>query len=224
MLTEDRFVIVRHISNHVFFARDTRNDEVVVVKKIRVDVDVEDGLSQKTIREVSALKDLTHPNVVSLREVAVLPDSKLIMVFEKMDQNLDDFIKSTKTLELHVVRDFMFQLLTAIDFCHSSGVIHRNLKPANVLLSSDHKRLKICGFSLSRQYTFPMPAYSRDVVSLPYRCPELLIQLSKKYTTAIDVRLGLLVHFCLSDVSRKQLSKHFLLFRYGLWAAFLRKW
>ena len=79
----------------------------------------------------------------------------------------------------------MIQLLRGVAHLHDNWIIHRDLKTSNLLLS--HKGvLKIADFGLAREYGSPLKEYTAVVVTLWYRCPELLLA-TKKYSTGVDI-------------------------------------
>lgn len=79
----------------------------------------------------------------------------------------------------------MHQLLEALAYCHAQRVIHRDLKPQNMLVDS-YGHIKIADFGLGRTFYLPVKAYTIEVVTLWYRAPELLMD-SKYYTTSVDM-------------------------------------
>lgn len=79
---------------------------------------------------------------------------------------------------------YMFQLINGIDACHRHRIIHRDIKPQNILLCNDGW-LKVADFGLARTFSVPLRRYTHEVVTLWYRAPEILLGLDK-YTAAVD--------------------------------------
>ena len=81
----------------------------------------------------------------------------------------------------------MRQILQGVAYCHSQRVIHRDLKPANILLSgANNELIKLADFGLARAFSIPIKPYSKEVVTLYYRSPELLLQMNE-YATPVDI-------------------------------------
>jgi len=83
------------------------------------------------------------------------------------------------------IRASVRMLFDGLDHCHSRGVMHRNLKPEHILVNAETMDLKLCDFGLARNYWFE-GNYTHEVVSLPYRPPEILLGI-KKYTAQVDI-------------------------------------
>ena len=103
--------------------QQSQQNRLVALKKIRLDTESE-GVPSTAIREISLLKELEHPNIVSLLDV-IHCDKKLHLVFEYLDRDLKKFMDDyQKPLPLNLVKSYMHQLLCGIEFCHShqSGI------------------------------------------------------------------------------------------------------
>jgi len=70
-------------------------------------------------------------------------------------------------------------------YCHTNTVIHRDLKPNNILFSEDLNEVRIADFGLARTYSLPLKAYTHEVVTLWYRAPEVLLG-AKEYSLGVD--------------------------------------
>ena len=144
----------------------------------------DEGVPSTAIREVSLLKMLDHPNVVKLFDVYCSP-KKLFLIFEFVDSDLKKFMKArNQPLTPEMVRSFAYQLVAGVDYCHANRIIHRDLKPQNLLIDS-HGNLKIADFGLARAFCIPIPKYTHEVVTVWYRCPEILLGCSR-YAIAVD--------------------------------------
>ncbi|KAJ7322321.1 hypothetical protein JRQ81_018608 [Phrynocephalus forsythii] len=163
----------------VFKARDLKNGgRFVALKRVRVQTS-EEGMPLSTIREVAVLKHLEtfeHPNVVRLFDVCTVSrterETKLTLVFEHVDQDLTTYLNKVPEpgVPSETIKDMMFQLLRGLDFLHSHRVVHRDLKPQNILVTSSGQ-IKLADFGLARIYSFQM-ALTSVVVTLWYRAPK----------------------------------------------------
>lgn len=169
----------------VYKARMKDSGCMVALKKIRLDIECE-GVPSTAIREISLLKELEHPNIVSLQEVLHV-DRKLYLVFEYLDQDLKKYMDANGTAGLSpvVTKSLLYQLLSGVAFCHSHRVLHRDLKPQNLLVNI-HGVIKLADFGLARAFGIPVRTYTHEVVTLWYRAPELLLGV-KYYSTPVDI-------------------------------------
>ncbi|XP_009982765.1 PREDICTED: cyclin-dependent kinase 3 [Tauraco erythrolophus] len=169
----------------VYKARNRRTGQVVALKKIRLDSETE-GVPSTAIREISLLRELKHPNIVRLLDV-IHSRKKLYLVFEYLNQDLKKYMDSTQTRELpfSLAKSYLFQLLQGVSFCHSHRVIHRDLKPQNLLIN-EAGAIKLADFGLARAFGVPLRTYTHEVVTLWYRAPEILLG-CKYYSTSVDI-------------------------------------
>lgn len=84
-----------------------------------------------------------------------------------------------------VVKSFLYQLLTGVAYCHHHRVLHRDLKPQNLLINREGE-LKLADFGLARAFGIPVRSYTHEVVTLWYRAPDVLLG-SRKYSTPVDI-------------------------------------
>ncbi|NXN91934.1 CDK3 kinase, partial [Rhinopomastus cyanomelas] len=169
----------------VYKARNKRTGQLVALKKIRLDLETE-GVPSTAIREVSLLKELKHPNIVRLLDV-IHSQKKLYLVFEYLKQDLKKYLdlSQTRELSLSLVKNYLFQILQGVSFCHSHRVIHRDLKPQNLLIN-EAGAIKLADFGLARTFGVPLRTYTHEVVTLWYRAPEILLG-CKYYSTPVDI-------------------------------------
>eukprot|EP00730_Choanoeca_flexa_P013572 TRINITY_DN5465_c0_g1_i1.p1 TRINITY_DN5465_c0_g1~~TRINITY_DN5465_c0_g1_i1.p1 ORF type:complete len:311 (+),score=56.94 TRINITY_DN5465_c0_g1_i1:98-1030(+) len=168
----------------VYKARDKTDSQIVALKRIGLDSQAE-GVPSNAVREISLLKALHHPNIVRLYDV-LHSEHKLTMVFEYCDQDLKKYLDSCRAPpEPATVQSFMYQLLQGLGYCHEMRVLHRDLKPQNLLINKKGQ-LKLADFGLARPYGIPIKSYSHEVVTLWYRPPDVLLG-STDYNTSIDM-------------------------------------
>jgi len=108
-------------------------------------------------------------------------------VFEFLQQDLKSFLDACgeKGMEMYTVKSFLYQLFRGIAFCHKNHVLHRDLKPQNLLISVGGE-LKIADFGLARNWSVPVKKYTHEVVTLWYRPPDVLMG-NTHYDTAVDI-------------------------------------
>ncbi|CAF1718204.1 BnaC09g09670D [Brassica napus] len=163
-------------------------NEKVAIKKIhnvfenRVD-------ALRTLRELKLLRHVRHDNVIALKDV-MLPTNKssfkdVYLVYELMDTDLHQIIKSSQSLSDDHCKYFLFQLLRGLKYLHSANILHRDLKPGNLLVNANCD-LKICDFGLARTSQGNEQFMTEYVVTRWYRAPELLL-CCDNYGTSIDV-------------------------------------
>ncbi|BFZ06355.1 hypothetical protein BsWGS_09395 [Bradybaena similaris] len=170
----------------VYKAREKTSGKFVALKKIRLDAESE-GVPSTAIREISLLKELDHANVVRLLDV-IHCEMKLYLVFEYLTKDLKKYMDSFPSSEVinpALIKSYLYQLLNGISYCHAHRVLHRDLKPQNLLIDLEGN-IKIADFGLARAFGVPVRTYTHEVVTLWYRAPEILLG-SRYYSTPVDV-------------------------------------
>lgn len=119
----------------VFKAKDLDTGTPVALKRIRLDVE-EDGVPSTSIREVAVLRTMAAPNVVSLLDVHHR-EGELWLVFEWLDRDLKQYMDGTGPMPLPLIKSYLKQILMGVEYCHRRGVMHRDLKPQNLLVRPD---------------------------------------------------------------------------------------
>ncbi|ERM95719.1 mitogen-activated protein kinase homolog NTF6 [Amborella trichopoda] len=168
-------------------ARNSETNEEVAIKKIgnafdnRID-------AKRTLREIKLLRHLDHDNIIQIKDIIRPPQREnfndVYIVYELMDTDLHQIIRSNQCLTDDHCQYFMYQLLRGLKYIHSANILHRDLKPSNLLLNANCD-LKICDFGLART-TSETDFMTEYVVTRWYRAPELLLNCSE-YTAAIDI-------------------------------------
>jgi len=167
----------------VFKGKSRLTDALVALKEIRLEH--EEGAPCTAIREVSLLKDLKHANIVTLHDI-VHTDKSLTLVFEYLEKDLKQYMDDCGAiLAMNNVKLFLFQMLRGLAYCHARRVLHRDLKPQNLLIN-ERGELKLADFGLARAKSVPTKTYSNEVVTLWYRPPDVLLG-STEYSTPIDM-------------------------------------
>ena len=172
----------------VYRATDLVDNKTVALKKIRLEAE-DEGVPSTAIREISLLKEMNDVNIVRLLNIVHADGHKLYLVFEFLDLDLKKFIEAqpvsdggrakpfpmgtSQTVErmgmgTEVVRKFMLQLLLGVRYCHSHRVLHRDLKPQNLLIDKEGN-MKLADFGLARAFGVPLRTYTHEV-----RKPEAL--------------------------------------------------
>ncbi|CAK9198605.1 unnamed protein product [Sphagnum troendelagicum] len=170
----------------VYRARDRVTNETVALKKIRLEQE-DEGVPSTAIREISLLKEMQHGNVVRLQDV-VHSEKRLYLVFEYLDLDLKKHMDTCPDLakDPRLIKTYLYQILRGVAYCHSHRVLHRDLKPQNLLIDRRTNALKLADFGLARAFGIPVRTFTHEVVTLWYRAPEILLG-SRHYSTPVDV-------------------------------------
>ncbi|OGM44839.1 putative protein kinase [Aspergillus bombycis] len=169
----------------VFKAIHVYTQKKVALKKIRMEGE-KDGFPVTAVREIKLLQHLRNDNVVSLLEVMV-ERNECFMVFEYLSHDLTGLINHpTFTLTAAHKKDLAKQMFEGLSYLHHRGVLHRDIKAANILISN-RGQLKYADFGLARFFSKSRQLdYTNRVITIWYRPPELLLG-ETRYGPAVDV-------------------------------------
>ena len=160
----------------VFLARNTSTGQKVAIKKIKV-ANSGDGMDISAIREVKVLRELRHPNIIGLVDCFSSGSTTLSlnMVLEFLDTDLERLIKDKEIVFTPAdIKGWMIMLTRGIEYCHRHFILHRDLKPNNLLISPSAE-LKIADFGMAREMADSGIRMTSLVITLWYRPPELLL-------------------------------------------------
>lgn len=129
----------------VYKGQNKKTGKIVAMKKIRLESE-DEGVPSTAIREISLLKELQHPNIVSLEDV-LMEETRLYLIFEYLSMDLKKYLDTLgqgKYMSSGLVKSYLYQITDAMLFCHQRRVLHRDLKPQNLLIDNNGT-IKVCG-------------------------------------------------------------------------------
>ncbi|KAJ3103329.1 Casein kinase II subunit alpha [Phlyctochytrium planicorne] len=180
---QDNYEIVRKVGrgkySEVFEGINVATNEKCVIKVLK-------PVKKKKIkREIKILQNLSGgPNVIQLLDVVRDPQSKTpALIFEYV--NNTDFKILYPKLTDYDVRYYIYELLKALDFCHSRGIMHRDVKPHNVMIDHEKRSLRLIDWGLAEFY-HPGTEYNVRVASRYFKGPELLVDF-QDYDYSLDM-------------------------------------
>jgi casein kinase II subunit alpha len=170
--TMDPYEVVHKIGrgkySEVFDGINVVNNSPVVVKILKP------VKKEKIKREIKILQSLYGgPNIIKLYDMVREPCSKTpALIFEHV--NAVDHKQYFKTITDYECRYYIYQVLLALEFCHSQGIVHRDVKPHNFVIDPTTKKLRLIDWGLA-EYYIPEKEYNVRVASRYYKGPELLV-------------------------------------------------
>ena len=160
----------------------------VAIKKIKVNTEFQNGLAMDAIREVKHLQEISHPNIIALLDVFSSKNQNLNLVLEFLPLgDLEQLIKDQDGIRYGTaeVKSWMGMLSRAVWFCHENFILHRDIKPNNLLIAADGE-VKLADFGLARSFADPYRPMTFQVITRWYRPPELLFN-ARYYSGVVDV-------------------------------------
>ncbi|KAL0208063.1 hypothetical protein P9112_010650 [Eukaryota sp. TZLM1-RC] len=172
----------------VWKVTDKKTGQLLALKKI-FDAFQNDTDAQRTFREIMFLQQLNHPNIVRLLNVLKADnDYDIYLVFDYLETDLHTVIRSNILEPIHK-QYITFQIIRALRYIHSGKLIHRDMKPSNVLLNADCT-VKLADFGLARSLASTpsgrVPILTDYVATRWYRSPEILLG-SSNYSEGADM-------------------------------------
>ena len=151
----DDCVVVRPLGEgayaRVFLAREKLLDRAVAVKVLRSTLSQDETARQRFIREAKLSAKIRHPNVVTVYRVGELkPDGRPYLVMEYIDgRTLEDVLAAMGPLSEPETRQVLAEVCRALEAAHAHGVIHRDVRPGNIMRTRDGERIVLTDFGLA---------------------------------------------------------------------------
>ena len=172
----NRYEIVKSIGEggmaNVYLANDKILDRKVAIKVLRGDLSSDDKFIRRFQREALSVSNLSHPNIVEVYDVGE-EDGEYYIVMEYIEgKTLKQLLKKRESLTLTEVIDIMTQLTDGISHAHESYIIHRDIKPQNIMIQDDG-RIKITDFGIAMALNATQLTQTNSVMgSVHYLPPE----------------------------------------------------
>lgn len=171
-----RYKIIRPIGQggmaNVFLADDLILDRQVAVKLLRYDFQDDKDAIRRFQREAMSASQLLHHNIVEVYDVDEEDGQQYIVMEYVNGTDLKSFIREKSPISLELSVNIMSQILSAIDLAHRSNIIHRDIKPQNILLTKDNKA-KMTDFGIAIALTDTSITQTNTLLgSVHYLSPE----------------------------------------------------
>lgn len=183
--SQENFEIIKKIGrgkySEVYEGINVANNERIVIKILKP------VKKTKIRREIKILETLKGGiNIINLIDVVRDPSTKTpALIMEYVDTGDNDFRTLYKKLTDFDVRFYMYEIMKALDFCHSKGIMHRDVKPHNIMIDHQQKKIRLIDWGLAEFY-HPGQEYNVRVASRYFKGPELLIDL-QTYDYSLDI-------------------------------------
>jgi cyclin-dependent kinase 7 len=167
----------------------TDRSKLFAIKKIKIAAESADvGISYDSLREIRFLQELSHPNIIKLHAVFSTKDQNLNLVLEHLPQGdllvLVQDVQRTRYTPADI-KSWMLMLMRGVWFCHQNFILHRDIKPNNLLIAANGE-IKLADFGLARSFADPYAEMTSQVITSWYRPPELFFR-ARYYGGAVDI-------------------------------------
>lgn len=184
----DRYKIMKALGKGtwgiVHMAEQKSTGRIVAIKKIKSERQ-EEGINFTAVREIKILREFKHENIIDLVDCFIL-DGAVCLVYECAFTDLSKIIANRSIpLSLADVKQHLYSLLQSVNACHERWILHRDLKPDNMLYLKDGT-MKLADFGLARMFGTPKVRLSPQAITLWYKPPELLLG-AELYSSAADM-------------------------------------
>lgn len=176
-ILDNRFKIIKSIGEggmaNVYLALDTQTNQQVAIKFMRLDLRDNPDFSRRFAREAESASKLIHPNITQVYGTGTYDGGSQYLVMEYVDgTDLKHYIKDNFPIPYQKVVDIVSQILAGLDAAHSAGIVHRDIKPQNILIDKAG-RVKIVDFGISlARSEFGMTQTNTVLGSVHYLSPE----------------------------------------------------
>ncbi|KAJ3293550.1 Mitogen-activated protein kinase [Borealophlyctis nickersoniae] len=192
-IIERKYKLLRELGQGAYgvvcAAQNLETGQEVAIKKVQK-VFEKSILAKRALREIKLLKHFNgHENITGLLDMDIVDPNnynEIYLVQELMEADLHQIIRSEQPLTDAHFQYFIYQICRGLKYIHSANVLHRDLKPGNLLVNADCE-LKICDFGLARGLSDTNAGFMTEYVATRwYRAPEIMLSF-KSYTKAIDM-------------------------------------
>ena len=173
---------------HLKRRRPTEETFWVAIKKIKKQENYQMGIPPDAVREIKFLQELKHTNIIRLHDVYSSKNQNLNLVLEYLPRgDLETLIHARDELSYSLadMKAWMGMLCRGVWFCHENYILHRDIKPNNLLIGADGE-VKLADFGLARSFADPAQLMTSMVITRWYRPPELFYK-AQHYSGAVDV-------------------------------------
>ncbi|MDH5217147.1 MAG: serine/threonine protein kinase [Gammaproteobacteria bacterium] len=185
----------------VYKAHDPHIDRTLAIKVLRPERCVDAEYRSRFLRESKAVGTLNHPNIVTIYDVGEVDNTPYIAMELLEGTPLDVFIKQKKRLDIKSIVILGIQISDALQFAHSRNIVHRDVKPSNIIISSDEKTAKLTDFGIARVEEIDMTQHTQigNILGTPqYMSPEQV--LGERVDARSDLfSLGTILYQLISD-------------------------